>query len=166
MKKITTPITNEIMEDLKIGDQLSITGTIYTGRDAVLPKLVKLLENNQQNEIKINLKGAVIMHTAFSNAGIAPTTSNKTEIESSIIPLSKSGVKFHIGKGSLHKQTIKGLKKEKSCFIITPPVAALLTNKVEEKKCIMFPEEGIEALYELKVHDIPGIVASINGQTI
>jgi fumarate hydratase subunit beta len=166
MKEITTPITEETIKNLKLGDQLSITGTIYTGRDAVLPKIVNLIEKNQKESIKFNLNGAVIMHTAFSDAGIAPTTSNKAEIESSIIPLSHEGVKFHIGKGALHPETVEGLKKEGSVFIITPPVAALLTNKVEEKKCIMFPEEGMEALYELKVNKIPGIVASINGETL
>src|SRR5574344_308101 len=166
MKEITTPVRNETIKNLKIGDKVNITGTMLTGRDAVLPKIVKLLKNNQKDEIKVNLTGAVIMHTAFSSAGIAPTTSNKTEIESSIIPLSHAGVKLHIGKGALHPETIEGLKKEGSAYIVTPPVAALLTSKVKSYKCVMYPEEVIETLYQLEVENIPGIVASINGETI
>ncbi len=164
MINITTPIKNQEIKKLKINDKIKITGTIYTGRDAILPKLVQKLQN--QEKLKINLKGTAIMHTAVSNAGIAPTTSNKIEIESSIIPLSKEGVKIHIGKGSLNQKTIQELKKENSIFVITPPTAALLTNTIQEKKSIMFQKEGIEALHQLKVKELPGIVAVANGKSI
>ena len=96
------------------------------------------------------------MHTAFSDAGIAPTTSNKEEIESTIPFLSENGVKIHIGKGMLGENTIKQLDKYNSIFVITPPVAALLTSKVLEKKCVLFENEGMEAMFELKVENIPG----------
>ena len=52
MKEITTPVKNETIKNLKIGDKVNITGTMLTGRDAVLPKLVKLLENNQKMKLK------------------------------------------------------------------------------------------------------------------
>ena len=99
------------------------------------------------------------MHTAFSDAGIAPTTSSKVEIESTIKPLSEAGVKVHIGKGRLSDDTADALGENNSIFVITPPVAALLTSKVLEKKCVLFENEGMEAMYELKVNKIPGIVA-------
>ncbi|MBE6502130.1 MAG: fumarate hydratase [Methanobrevibacter thaueri] len=156
MRKLTTPITDEDIAGLKVGDKISISGTIYTGRDAALPQLVELIE---RDEVPFNLEGSVIMHTAFSDAGIAPTTSSKVEIESTIGPLSKAGVKIHIGKGMLSDETAEALDRDNSVFVITPPVAALLTNKVLEKKCVLFENEGMEAMYELKVKDIPGIVA-------
>lgn len=106
------------------------------------------------------------MHTAFSDAGIAPTTSSKVEIESTIPFLSENGVKIHIGKGMLNDNTIKELDKNNSIFVITPPVAALLTSKVLEKKCVLFENEGMEAMFELKVEKIPGIVAINNGLKI
>ena len=164
MINITTPIKNQEIKKLKINDKIKITGTIYTGRDAILPKLVQKIQN--QEKLNINLNGTAIMHTAVSNAGIAPTTSNKIEIESSIIPLSKKGVKIHIGKGSLNQKTIQELKTQNSIFVITPPTAALLTNTIQEKKCIMFEKEGIEALHQLKVKELPGIVAVANGKSI
>ena len=163
MKHLTTPITDEDLAGLDVGDQISISGTIYTGRDAALPQLVRLIE---KDEVPFDLNGAIIMHTAFSDAGIAPTTSSKVEIESTIPDLSASGVKVHVGKGMLSDETAKSLNENNSIFVITPPVAALLTNKVLEKKCVLFENEGMEAMFELKVENIPGIVAIHRGQKI
>ena len=163
MINLTTPITEKDLANLDVGDQITISGTIYTGRDAALPQLVGLIE---KNEVPFDLNGAVIMHTAFSDAGIAPTTSSKVEIESTIPALSEAGVKIHIGKGMLSDETIQSLKDNQSIFVITPPVAALLTNKVLEKKCVLFENEGMEAMFELKVKNIPGIVAVQDGKSI
>ena len=163
MKSLTTPISEEDISHLKVGDQITISGTIYTGRDAALPQLVELIN---QDDVPFDLKGSVIMHTAFSDAGIAPTTSSKVEIESSIEPLSEAGVKIHIGKGMLSDETAEALAQNNSIFVITPPVAALLTSKVCEKRCVLFENEGMEAMFELKVKDIPGIVAIHNGKKI
>ena len=163
MKHLTTPISNEDLLNLNIGDQITISGTIYTGRDAALPQLVELIN---QDKVPFDLNGIAIMHTAFSEAGIAPTTSNKEEIESTIPFLSENGVRIHIGKGMLSDKTVKELDKNNSIFVITPPVAALLTSKILEKKCVLFEWEGMEAMYELKVENIPGIVAIHNGKSI
>ena len=163
MKHLTTPITSEDLDSLNVGDQITISGTIYTGRDAALPQLAELIK---QDKVPFDLNGSVIMHTAFSEAGIAPTTSNKEEIESTIPVLSENGVKIHIGKGMLSDATVESLKENKSIFVITPPVAALLTSRVLERKCVLFEWEGMEAMFELKVDDIPGIVAIHNGEKI
>ena len=163
MKHLTTPITSEDLDSLNVGDQITISGTIYTGRDAALPQLVELIK---QEKVPFDLNGSVIMHTAFSEAGIAPTTSNKEEIESTIPVLSENGVKIHIGKGMLSDDTVESLKENKSIFVITPPVAALLTSRVLERKCVLFEWEGMEAMFELKVDEIPGIVAIHNGEKI
>ena len=66
----------------------------------------------------------------------------------------------------VNEETIKELDKNNSIFVITPPVAALLTSKVLEKKCVLFENEGMEAMFELKVEKIPGIVAINNGLKI
>ena len=163
MIHLTTPIGDDELAGLKVGDKITISGTIYTGRDAALPKLVELIEND---EVPFDLTGAVIMHTAFSDAGIAPTTSSKVEIESCIPALSEAGVKIHIGKGMLSDETVACLNENRSIFVITPPVAALLTSRVLEKKCVLFAEEGMEAMFRLKVERIPGIVAVQDGKKI
>ena len=163
MKKIKTPISDEEISELQIGDKISLSGVMYTGRDAALPQLVELIK---KGKTPIDTNGIAIMHTAVSDAGIASTTSNKEEIESTIPFLSKNGVKIHIGKGMLNNETKKALNKNNSIFVITPPVAALLTNNVLEKECVAFENEGIEALYKLKVENIPGIVAIAHGKSI
>ncbi|MDR2545796.1 MAG: fumarate hydratase C-terminal domain-containing protein [Methanobrevibacter sp.] len=162
MINLKTQITNEDIEKLKIGDKVLISGEIYTGRDAVLPKLVKLIEEG--NKLPFNIEGSVFLHTAVSVAGISPTSSNKEEIESSIILLSNTGVKVHIGKGSLSNDTIKHLKT--SVFIITPSIAGFLTKTIIHKEVVAFEEEGIEAIFKLKVKDFPGLVAATEGKSI
>lgn len=163
MIHLTAPIKDDDLANINVGDKISISGTIYTGRDAALPQLVELIK---ADEVPFDLNGSVIMHTAFSEAGIAPTTSSKVEIESSIPILSENGVKIHIGKGMLSDETAESLNENNSIFVITPPVAALLTSKVIEKKCVLFENEGMEAMFELKVEDIPGIIAIHNGEKI
>ncbi len=163
MIHLKTPIGDDDLAKLNVADQITISGTIYTGRDAALPQLVELIE---KDEVPFDLNGAVIMHTAFSEAGIAPTTSSKVEIESAIPKLSQAGVKIHIGKGTLSDETLESLYENNSIFAITPPVAALLTSKVLEKKCVLFEHEGMEAMYELEVDEIPAIVAMHNNERI
>jgi fumarate hydratase subunit beta len=161
--KIETPLIGSVIDQLKIGDKIAVYGTIYTGRDAALPRLVKSIQNGEK---LLDLEAAVIMHTAVSPAGIAPTSSNKTEIENSIAPLSRAGVRMYIGKGSLDKSTVSVLEMYESIFVVTPPAAALLTSKVISSKMVAFPDEGMEAIHQLKVEGIPGIVAVIHGESI
>jgi len=165
MIKIQTPMSEDWIEKIKVGDQIEISGIIYTGRDAVLPKLVKVSQEELE-ENKVDLKGGVIFHTAVSPAGIGPTSSNKLEIEGNIGLLSEKGVKMHLGKGALSIETIEVLKKNNAIFAITPPVTALLTAKIISKEVAMFSEEGIEALHRLKVSGLPAIVAIAHGKTI
>jgi fumarate hydratase subunit beta len=166
MIKIRTPIDEAGIRDLKVGDQIEIDGTIFCGRDAVLPKLVEYLERNEIEKLRVNLKGAVIFHTAVSPAGIGPTTSNKVEIEGSIPALSKGGVKIHLGKGALSRKTMEDLKKHNSVFAITPPVTALFSDKIVSRRVAAFKKEGMEALYEVEVKGFPAIIAIAHGKSI
>jgi fumarate hydratase subunit beta len=161
MIKLNTPIKDADIENLKIGDKILLSGEVYTGRDAVLPKLVESINNK---ELFFSTKGIAILHTAVSKAGISPTSSNKKEIESSIIPLSNAGVKIHIGKGKLGKDIVKQMKN--SIFIITPSVAGLLTKTIVNKEVVAFKEEGIESIFRLELKNFPGIVAVCNGKSI
>jgi len=163
---ITTPISDEIVSSLKVGDTVTITGYILCGRDAVLPKVVKLIEEGKTDQIGADLRGNVIFHTAVSPAGVGPTSSNKLEIESSMEPLSKAGIKLHLGKGKISEKTIAALDKYNSLYAVIPPVTALLEEKTIERKQIAFPELGMEALYLLKVDKYPAIIAAAHGRSI
>ena len=166
VKELTTPITKEDIEGLQVGDTVTISGPILCGRDAVLPKVVKMAENGTVDELGVSLEGQVVFHTAMSPAGVGPTSSNKLEIESSIGPLSKAGIRLHLGKGALHKETIEALDTYGSVYAVIPPVTALLGEKTLEQKTVAFPEEGMEALHMLMVDRYPAIIAAAHGRSI
>ena len=166
MTKLKTPLTDEVIQNLKIYDTITISGSIYTGRDAVLPRLVRAFREKTLDSLGLNLQGCVIFHTAVSPAGVGPTSSNKVEIESSLPALSEAGVKIHLGKGSLDKRTVVSLKQHNSIYAVTPPVTALFSSKVKSRRVAAFAEEGMEALYELEVEDFPAIVAIAHGVSI
>ena len=166
MRELTTPISDKDIEMLQVGDTVEISGYILCGRDAVLPKIVKMIENGTAGELGVDLRGQVIFHTAVSPAGVGPTSSNKLEIESSIEPLSKAGVKLHLGKGELHKETIEDLDKYNAVYAVIPPVTALLGDKTSEGKVVAFPELGMEALHLIKVDRYPAIIGAAHGRSI
>lgn len=165
-KQITTPISEEAAASLQVGDMIEISGYILCGRDAVLPKVLKLIDEGRAEELGVDLRGQVIFHTAVSPAGVGPTSSNKLEIESSIAPLSAAGIKLHLGKGALHPETIEALEKCNAVYAVIPPVTALLGAKTSETKCVAFPELGMEALYLIKVDKYPAIIAAAHGRSI
>lgn len=166
MIEIRTPIGTRQINKLQVYDKISLSGKIYTARDAVLKKLVDYLQKGQVLPPGIKLEGSVIFHTAVSPAGIGPTSSNKLEIESSIPLLSQAGVRIHLGKGALNRDTLQALNENGSIFAITLPVSALLSSRVLSKRIVAFPEEGMEALHELEVKGIPAIVAITHGKSI
>ncbi len=137
MKKLTTPFSEEDIAGVEVGDMVYISGYIYCGRDAVSP------------------------------AGVGPTSSNKVELEGSMLPLSKNvGIKMHLGKGKLKDETIKGLAELNAVYAIIPPVTALLGSKTSDIQCVAHPELGMEALYRVKVDDYPVIIAGAKGRSI
>ena len=162
-KELTTPLSEEAIRSLKVGDTVSLSGAILCGRDAVLPKVVALAE---VGKLDIDFSGQVIFHTAVSPAGVGPTSSNKLEIESSIEPLSAAGIKLHLGKGELHSETIAALEKYNAVYAVIPPVTALLGSKTSEEKVVAFPELGMEALHLIKVDKYPAIIGAAHGRSI
>ena len=165
--ELITPLTEEAISQLKVGDVVSISGYIFCGRDAVLPRICKELEAGTWDKRGIDLRGGVIFHTAVSPAGVGPTSSNKLEIESSFETLSKlGGIKMHLGKGAIKLETVKMLAENNAVFAIIPPVTALLESHTLEHECVAWPELGMEALYKIKVENYQAIIAAAKGETI
>ena len=71
-RTITAPFTDEVLKSLKVGEIVNVSGKIYAARDAVLPKIVKMIESGEIANSEIDLQGGVIFHTAVSPAGVAP----------------------------------------------------------------------------------------------
>ena len=165
-KQITTPISEETASGLMVGDEIELSGAILCGRDAVLPKVLKLIEEGRVQELGVDLHGQVIFHTAVSPAGVGPTSSNKLEIESSIAPLSAAGVKLHLGKGKLKQETVDALEANNAVYAVIPPVTALLEARTLEKKVLAFPELGMEALHLIRVDRYPAIIGAAHGRSI
>ena len=164
--EITTPISEEVAAKLQVGDTVTISGYILCGRDAVLPRVIRMIEEGTAGELGVDLHGQVIFHTAVSPAGVGPTSSNKLEIESSIEPLSKTGIKLHLGKGALHRETVEALDRHNAVYAVIPPVTALLGAKTTEMKVVAFPELGMEALHLIKVDKYPAIIGAAHGRSI
>jgi fumarate hydratase subunit beta len=166
MQHLATPIPEDAIAALHVGDTIEISGWILCGRDAVLPKVVAMVRDGTAGQLGVDLRGQVVFHTAVSPAGVGPTSSNKLEIESSIAPLSAAGVKIHLGKGALHPETVAALDEHNAIYAVIPPVTALLGAKTSERKVLAFPELGMEALHLIKVDRYPAIVGAAHGRSI
>lgn len=166
MIELTTPISEEAAAALQVGDTVEISGYILCGRDAVLPKVLRMIDDGTVRDLGVDLRGQVIFHTAVSPAGVGPTSSNKLEIESSIAKLSAAGIKLHLGKGELHRETVEALDRYNAVYAVIPPVTALLGARTSEERVVAFPELGMEALHMIKVDRYPAIIGAAHGRSI
>lgn len=166
IKEIKTPIDPAIIQSLNVGDVISVSGWIFTGRDAVLPKLEQSIIDGSISAKGIDLEGGVIFHTAVSPAGVGPTSSNKKEIEESFAPLSEAGIKLFLGKGAISKPTIDAISSNGAVFAVIPPTTALFEDQTKERKVIGWPELGMEALHAIYVDGYQAILAAAHGKSI
>ena len=167
MIELITPFSEEAGNQLRVGDVVRISGSIFCGRDSVLPRICKELDAGTWDKRGIDLRGGVIFHTAVSPAGVGPTSSNKLEIEGCFETLSKlGGIKMHLGKGAIKQETVRALKENNAVFAIIPPVTALLESETLDRECVAWPELGMEALYRIHVNGYQAIIAAANGESI
>ncbi len=165
MIELHTPISADAVGRLKVGDTVLIKGDILAGRDAVLPRLARM-SREELSAMGIPIEGAVIFHSAFSTAGIGPTSSNKVEIEGSMAALSRLGVRIHVGKSALGEDTVRALAEAGSVHAVAPPVSALHTSALKGARVLAFPEEGMEALHLLTTDGLSAVIAIANGESI
>ena len=163
-RKITTPLTDDIVRDLKAGDAVAITGVIYQARDAAHKKLVALVEAGEP--LPFELQGAVVYYMGPSPAkpgnvigSAGPTTSGRMDAYAPL--LMQHGLKGMIGKG-LRTQEVKDAMKEYTAvyFAATGGAGALLAMSIVGNEVIAWPELGAEAVARLEVKDFPAIVVN------
>lgn len=160
--KLQTPLTEEKVKNLKIGDEVFLSGIIYTARDAAHKKLMELLENNKK--LPFDTEGAVIYHVGPTPAkpgqvigSAGPTTSGR--MDPYVDDMLKSGVKAVIGKGSRTQPVIEALKKHCAVYFgATGGAGALIAKTITKSEVIAFDELGPEAIRRLEVKDMPLVV--------
>ncbi|MFP4663261.1 MAG: Fe-S-containing hydro-lyase [Bacteroidales bacterium] len=160
--KLETPLSDKKVKELKIGDEVFLSGTIYTARDAAHKKLVDLL--HQGKELPFNVEGSVIFYVGPSPAqpgqvigAAGPTTSYR--MDPFVEDMLKAGMKGMIGKGARSKPVIQNLKEHCGVYFgATGGAAALLAKTIKKAEVIAFDELGPEAVRKLEVKDMPLIV--------
>lgn len=160
--KLSTPLHDTDIAALKAGDVVYISGTIYTGRDAVHKRLVDVLAKGETPPI--DFKGQVIYYTGPTPAkegrpigSCGPTSAYR--MDAYALPLMQAGLKVMIGKGDRSETFIRDMIREKAVYLqAVGGAGALLARTVVKAEIIAYADLGAEAIYRLVVVDFPAIV--------
>jgi fumarate hydratase subunit beta len=162
IRKITTPLTDEVVESLRAGDEVTISGVIYQARDAAHKRLVALIEAGEA--LPFELAGAVVYYVGPSPAkpgavigSAGPTTSGRMDAYAPL--LIEKGLKGMIGKGLRSDAVKQAMQRHKAVYLAaTGGAGALLAKRIVGNQVIAWPELGAEACARLQVEDFPAIV--------
>lgn len=162
--KLTTPLSDDDVIKLKIGDGVLITGKILTGRDSAHKRLIELIEKGEP--LPVDIKGQVIYYVGPAPAkpgyvigSAGPTTSGRMDPYAP--RLIELGLKGMIGKGVRSKEVREAMQKHKAVyFAATGGAAALIAKNIKAVKIIAYEDLGPEAIRELEVEGLPLIVAN------
>lgn len=163
MKNIILPLTKDIIKTLKVGDEVLLTGTIYTARDVAHKRICEAIRNRKSPPIK--LRDNIIYYCGPAPAmpgrtigSCGPTTAKRMDRFVSLL-LSR-GLSGMIGKGEVSQETEDALKRYKGVYLTAIGGAgAYLANKVKRASVVAYKDLGPEAIYELKIENFPVIVA-------
>lgn len=161
-KYINAPITDEVTKDLKYGDYVYITGTIYTARDAAHKRIYEtMLEGgNPPFDLKNNIVYYLGPSPAKENQVIGsagPTTSSRMDKYTPL--LLDHGIKGMIGKGKRSPLVLESIKKNKAVyFAAVGGAGALLSKCIKKSEVIAYDDLGTEAIRKLEVENLPVIV--------
>ena len=156
IKKIVAPLEKKEIKKLKAGDEILLSGIIYTARDAAHKRMVK--------KLPFNLKGQVIYYTGPTPAppgkiigSCGPTTSYRMDPYTP--SLLRLGLKGMIGKGDRSKEVRAAIKKYQALYLIAlGGCGAFYSQFVKKVNLIAYPDLGCEAILKLEVEDFPLIV--------
>jgi fumarate hydratase subunit beta len=161
---IMTPLTDEVVEKLKVGDRLLINGVIYAARDAAHKRLVELIHKDE--ELPFDIEGQIIYYVGptppkpgkpIGSAG--PTSSYRMDSYAPL--LVAKGLKGMIGKGSRGREVIEAMKKHKAIYLAaTGGAGALISRTIKSAEVVAYEDLGTEAIRKLVVEDFPTIVVN------
>ena len=161
-KHITTPITAEVTKDLKSGDYVYITGTIYVARDAAHKRLYEAQLKGEK--LPIDLEDNIIYYLGPTPAkpgqvigSAGPTTASRMDKYTPL--LLDQGQTGMIGKGKRSPEVIESMKKNKAVyFAAIGGAGALLSKCIKKSEIVAYEDLGTEAIRKLEVADLPVIV--------
>ena len=162
--KITTPFTKEQASKLRAGDIVSITGTIYTARDAAHKRMLE--QYDETGKFPFDMENAIIYYAGPSPAkpgnvigSAGPTTSYRMDAYAPrLLDLGETGM---IGKGARGKEVIEAMKRNKAVyFAATGGAAALISIHIKKAEVIAYEDLGAEAIHKLYVEDFPAVVVN------
>ena len=159
---INTPIENETIKKLNIGDSVFISGTIYVARDAAHKRMQEMLD--KKIELPFELKNNIIYYMGPSPAregrpigSAGPTTSGR--MDKYAPTLLDLGLKGMIGKGKRNQEVKDAVIRNKAIyFAAIGGAGALLSKAIHKSEVIVFEDLGAEAILKLEVKDFPVIV--------
>lgn len=162
MKKITLPLTDEDIKNLKAGDSVLLTGTMITGRDAAHKRLYDLAQKGEK--LPVDIKGEVIYYVgpAPAKPGYAvgpagPTSSYR--MDKYTPTLLDMGLKGIIGKGARNQEVIDAIVRNKGIyFAAIGGAAALIAKSIKSDEIICYEDLGTEAVRRYTVEEFPCIV--------
>lgn len=165
-------LSDDVLASLEPGQTLLLSGTLYTGRDAAHKRMIDMLDRGET--LPVDLRGRAIYYVgpvdavgdeAIGPAG--PTTSTRMDKFTDRI-LADTGLKVMVGKAERGPSGLEAIAKHKAVYLIAVGGAAYLVSKaIKRARPVAFEDLGMEAIYELKVEDMPVTVAvDINGNSI
>lgn len=164
VKKITTPLSADVIADLRSGDEVEISGKVYTARDAAHKRLVEMIDRG--DDLPFDLAGSVIFYVGPSPeppgrpiGSAGPTTAYRMDAYAPI--LIKNGLKGMIGKGGRNDEVKTAILEHKAVYFgAIGGAAALLARSIKTSKTIAFAELGAEAVREIEVDGFPAVVVN------
>ena len=165
-KYIEAPINDEIVKNLKSGDFVYITGTIYTARDAAHKRLYETIIEGEK--LPFELENNIIYYLGPSPAregqiigSAGPTTSSRMDKYTPL--LLDKGLKGMIGKGKRSEEVIDSMNKNNAVyFAAIGGAGALLSKCIKKSEIIAYEDLGTEAVRKLEVEKFPVIVVIDN----
>lgn len=159
---IRTPLTYEKIKNLRAGDRILLSGTIYAARDAAHKRLIELLDKNL--DLPININNETIYYVGPSPAkegqvigSAGPTTSYRMDSYSP--RLLDLGLKGMIGKGARNQEVIDSIIKNKAIYLgAIGGAAALISKSITKSEIIAYEDLGAEAIRKMEIKDMPLIV--------
>ena len=161
-KKITMPLTAEKTKELRAGDNVLISGVIYTGRDAAHKRLCELLAAGK--ELPVDVKDSIIYYVGPAPAkpgqvigSAGPTTSYRMDAYAPA--LLDLGLKGMIGKGKRSPEVIEAMKRNNAVYFgAIGGAGALLAKCIKKAEVVCYEDLGAEAIRRLEVENLPAVV--------